>query len=163
MKLECEHDNKIRCSDDPKTAICSHPCATRLDCGHTCVKRCHINNDPDHEKYECRKPCEQLMVNCSANHKCDKQCYEECNLCNIIVEKKHNTCEHSQRVNCYQKIDDVSCEKKCTRKMSCGHPCVNLCGEPCDQTKCKVQVCNIYISINSNDLFVYKNIIYEFR
>lgn len=35
---------------------CNQLCMADLDCGHTCVRLCHIY-DRDHQNYKCKQPC----------------------------------------------------------------------------------------------------------
>jgi hypothetical protein len=45
----CRHQITVPCFKDPAKAVCTVPCDARLDdCGHTCRRRCHVEEDPDH-------------------------------------------------------------------------------------------------------------------
>jgi len=45
---ECGHEVLKKCHD--KNPKCQVKCFNRLDCGHACVRYCHKNDDPEHEK-----------------------------------------------------------------------------------------------------------------
>lgn len=44
---ECNHTVQVECYRKDYKA-CPEPCLLRLDCGHQCIKTCHMNDDPDH-------------------------------------------------------------------------------------------------------------------
>jgi hypothetical protein len=45
----CKHQISVPCFKDPAESICKVQCDARLDdCGHTCRRKCHIEDDPDH-------------------------------------------------------------------------------------------------------------------
>jgi hypothetical protein len=77
----CQHRGIMPCSSYRK---CPMECASRMSCGHSCVRKCHVYYDPDHLMYICLKPCGERKKNCSADHPCMKACHEDCDLC---VEK----------------------------------------------------------------------------
>jgi hypothetical protein len=76
----CQHTGIVPCSSN----TCPSVCTSQVPCGHSCVRRCHLDYDADHLKYICQKPCGQRKKNCSADHPCTKACHEDCDLC---VEK----------------------------------------------------------------------------
>ena len=45
------------------TLVCMAACTVRLDCGHACTRLCHVNKDPDHLEFKCKKQCERECVN----------------------------------------------------------------------------------------------------
>lgn len=51
-------------------------------------------------------------------------------------------CEYEIEFECELNPDEVVCYKRCTRTLSCGHKCKNICGIKCDSTanKCKTLV-----------------------
>jgi hypothetical protein len=109
-ELPCSHSASIRCSSKPEEvqcmqliekefALCKHkvtapcssktcssPCEFQVPCGHSCVLMCHLDQDPDHLSYTCRKPCINLKKNCSESHPCLKACHEDCDLCEEKVQ-----------------------------------------------------------------------------
>ncbi|XP_014219353.1 NFX1-type zinc finger-containing protein 1-like [Copidosoma floridanum] len=158
--LKCGHTIKIPCSSDPNTfpcpvkvdatlpecnhAItkpcylsieeckCSYKCETRLDCGHSCLKYCHVKFDPDHLKYTCNKNCTRKNVNCTGNHICKKRCYEECEPCSLPVDKKRSCRHYYKNVACSLNIEDAYCERRCDKIMICGHKCKLKCSDECN-------------------------------
>lgn len=108
-ELLCGHSAKIKCSSEPEEVncmqkveknfpLCQHkdtvpcssnncpsPCTFQVPCGHSCTRKCHLDDDPDHLKYLCRKPCAELNKNCSGGHACKKACHEDCDICDEKV------------------------------------------------------------------------------
>ncbi|XP_026819027.1 NFX1-type zinc finger-containing protein 1-like [Rhopalosiphum maidis] len=126
---ECGHKVIKKCHD--KNPNCSVKCYIRLDCGHACERNCHKNDDPDHEKYNCLKPCENINKKCSFNHKCQKMCYENCASCTVKV-KKTLPCGHIKNdVPCGLKSNEIKCNLPCIRPLKCDHKCLAKCYEPC--------------------------------
>ena len=107
---------------------CTEPCSTRLKCGHVCAMVCHPT-DPDHVKYKCKKPCTKTL--CSQNHRCHKQCYQDCGPCMKLVEKTIPRCGHVAKVPCSVSESEAKCMSPCKQTLSCGHPCINMCSEEC--------------------------------
>ena len=132
---QCKHINTMSCYVNVKTFKCTFHCDTRLDCGHQCSKKCHMNDDPEHENYKCYKDCAELNRNCRENHRCKKRCYEECNQCTVLVDKLL-PCGHTEKNSpCHVPPEKVSCMKKCKKTLACSHPCPKKCSEPCGGCK----------------------------
>ncbi|CAH0715659.1 unnamed protein product, partial [Brenthis ino] len=143
----CGHEIKKPCYVDMNKVSCPVPCEFRVErCGHMCVRKCHVNDDPDHEKYLCQKPCIKRKNKCTANaedelgnHQCNKRCYETCDDCNVQVIKKRESCKHKERVACSENPDKKPCLKKCARKLAeCEHFCKKKCFETCGDCNEKV-------------------------
>lgn len=47
----------VKCQNVNKAVYCKSECTVRLKCGHACTKRCHVNDDPTHLGYQCKKEC----------------------------------------------------------------------------------------------------------
>ena len=104
-----------------------------LKCGHVIfdMKCSNLGH------YICMKKCDKLLP--CGTHKCKNYCNEcteqgNCPPCSIQIEKTL-ICGHIQVGPC-QNDDDIKCLHSCSKKLSCGHPCLQLCYEPCDDTKC---------------------------
>lgn len=140
-KLPCGHTdpNKL-CHTSADVHVCPFPCAVRVEpCGHACRLSCHIRDDPDHLNYACRKKCEKPAKGCSTgDHKCKRDCYEDCSLCEVIVEKRRTTCTHRLQIPCNEDPNQVVCKMACRRMLPCGHACKKKCSETCGD--CKVMV-----------------------
>ena len=143
--LCCQHKTEINISELEdfdklyKENWCKEICNKEMDCGHKCQNICHIGIDCN--KFECRQPCKRIKLNCSLNkHICRKLCYENCELCEEIVEKKL-PCEHKKECKCCMDINLLKCEEKCGKKLQCGHPCQLKCCENCNSQKCR-EICN---------------------
>ncbi|NXC85444.1 ZNFX1 protein, partial [Cercotrichas coryphoeus] len=115
---------------------CTRPCEFRLNCGHVCTRACHPY-DPEHEKYQCLKPCQKVL--CADGHRCPKSCYERCGDCMVKVEKTIRKCGHKQMVPCSIPERKFKCLEPCQKKLNCGHTCRDSCGEQCT-VKCPEQI-----------------------
>ena len=114
---------------------CNVNCGARLDCGHRCEQLCHPT-DPNHEEYDCRKPCPKK---CERGHPCKRRCYQECNRCIVLVTKVITGCNHIVTMPCYQDPSTFKCTQPCLKKLPCGHACPEKCGESCAR-KCRKEV-----------------------
>ncbi|KAJ8042120.1 NFX1-type zinc finger-containing protein 1 [Holothuria leucospilota] len=143
LKLVCRnHPDKfteVSSSKDFKLAPdggCSQPCTARLDCGHTCQKKCHPE-DKEHRKVLCMKPCAKIL--CDLQHKCALKCCETCpTKCRTFV-KKLLPCSHEQMAECSLDPEEVRCYANCERKLLCGHRCQEKCWKLCTEF-CSVPV-----------------------
>ena len=74
-------------------------------------------------------------------HKCKKRCYEDCGICEEIIKDIKLPCGHiKQEIKCYEDINTIKCNEKCTKKLKCGHNCELSCGEVCESKPCKYKV-----------------------
>ncbi|KAL4624352.1 NFX1-type zinc finger-containing protein 1-like [Arapaima gigas] len=135
MLLSCQNHPETRtlvsCADDFKQAPeggCRRPCDFRLPCGHVCTRACHPY-DADHKKFECLKACPKVL--CKLEHRCPAPCYQKCPNCPYLVKKVIPSCQHEQQVPCHQDPSSFICQEPCRKMLSCGHPCVSVCGDPC--------------------------------
>ncbi|XP_077298367.1 NFX1-type zinc finger-containing protein 1-like [Arctopsyche grandis] len=135
---QCLHEVKLLCYNARDKPQCPIKCIDRLPCGHACTELCHKDDDPEHLEYECKASCGRKNKSCVGDHSCKRLCYQECDLCTILVQKKRKDCSHSDKVQCNMDVNSVRCEKNCVRKMRCGHFCKKKCFEPC--TDCGVMV-----------------------
>ncbi|KAF9797452.1 hypothetical protein SFRURICE_005928, partial [Spodoptera frugiperda] len=134
-KIEAQVD----CYKDVTKVKCLEPCKYRLEkCGHVCGLKCHVTEDPNHEKYVCTKPCARAKAGCTrelmgdrGEHQCRKKCNEKCDPCVVLVKKKRSNCKHTETVACSYDIDKIKCLKKCARVLTCRHYCKKICFEEC--------------------------------
>ncbi|XP_044270386.1 NFX1-type zinc finger-containing protein 1-like [Tribolium madens] len=158
-KLPCGHNVDKPCHRSPETYPCPFPCEKQVEpCGHACTRNCHIRMDPDHLQYKCTKRCAKYLKNCNAEpekHKCKKLCFEDCDTCMIRVKKQRTICPHFYDVPCSSNVDEISCEKPCTKMLPCNHKCKNKCNEPCGNCKEKVEknipICGHAIKVKCNE------------
>ena len=105
---------------------------------------------------QCKLKCERILICC---HVCEENCNEDCPLCKKKCENhcKHSVCEKECSVpcvqcvedclwrcqhkfcrkRCYEECDRSPCNVPCNLVLSCGHPCIGLCGKPCPN-KCRI-------------------------
>ncbi|XP_008190958.1 NFX1-type zinc finger-containing protein 1 isoform X1 [Tribolium castaneum] len=142
-QLPCGHNADKPCHCNPETFPCPFPCEKQVEpCGHACTRNCHVRQDPDHLEYKCKKRCAKNQKNCKAEpekHKCKKLCFEDCDACMVRVRKQRTICPHFYDVPCSSNVDDISCEKPCTKILPCNHKCKNKCNQPCGNCKEKVE------------------------
>ncbi|KAK2705482.1 hypothetical protein QYM36_015764 [Artemia franciscana] len=170
----CQHTANMPCSTNPETYICNNSCKFRLDCGHSCTRKCHKNDDPHHQKYKCHKPCTLKNDACKKDHRCSLKCWETClkcpeiidyNLpcghtvkidcsrdmnhykCTFVVEKVTNDCRHAIKCYCHITPTKDMCESSnCSTTLQCGHKCKKSCREICDSEDC--------IELTKTDIFL---------
>lgn len=120
--LDCNHNCKgtcYHCHQGRLHVTCNQPCKRILVCGHECKAPCSKGCPA------CRVPCENRCI----HSKCPKKCGEPCETC---TEQCEWHCEHQQcSRSCGELCDRIPCNKPCTKLLSCGHPCIGFCGEPC--------------------------------
>ncbi|XP_072020381.1 uncharacterized protein [Amphiura filiformis] len=148
----CGHVVKLKCSEDPTTAICQEPCAKKLPCGHPCSKLC---SEPcvtprdvcrefvtrklpgcGHEtKLQCHQdPAKTKKLKCG--HTCRSTCHhtlQACETnCRVKVHKNITRCGHTVKLPCHLDPDSgLYCEHKCEQLLECGHECKEKCGRTC--------------------------------
>ncbi|XP_031682929.1 NFX1-type zinc finger-containing protein 1-like isoform X2 [Oncorhynchus kisutch] len=157
LELKCGHKQEDPCHYKSSTIQpeCRTHCTQMLKCGHPCpgsCQRCHQGRF----HMGCFHQCDRLLV-CS--HKCREPCTRGCPPCQMRCE---NRCIHSvcmkpcgqpcarciepcawkcphQRCSklCHEPCDRPPCTQPCTKTLTCGHPCIGLCGDPCPN-KCRV-------------------------
>ncbi|KAI7869293.1 hypothetical protein BDF14DRAFT_1994603 [Spinellus fusiger] len=136
---------------------CALPCETLMKCGHVCQESCHIldhSRIPCTNK--CVRPRPEGCPHACPNscHVCEKQ-KRACPPCTELVCFEP-PCGHERLVECYTVILDnmdnarrfmeeqltkigevadnigrnfqIVCTERCSRPLSCGHACPNLCG-----------------------------------
>ncbi|CAG7834108.1 unnamed protein product [Allacma fusca] len=134
-KPGCFHEVQIPCylESRPETWDCKSTCDTRLNCGHQCVRNCHLEDDPQHLEYKCRKNCARTCP--SGLHLCRNKhaCYQDCDPCNVRCDKTL-PCGHTFNLQCSVDVETVQCKKPCSRTVKCPneHPCLKKCFEPCE-------------------------------
>ncbi|KAG9078508.1 hypothetical protein FS749_009464 [Ceratobasidium sp. UAMH 11750] len=122
----------------------SHTCKKGLRCGHRCKDNCakgHVCSG------KCLEPCSQA---CS-HHKCTKRCCDPCTPC---MEQCAWVCDHQRcPMTCGTPCSRLPCDEPCRNTLKCGHPCLSLCGEPCDAQICRS--CATESQLNSSaDLYL---------
>ena len=166
-KLICGHTIKVKCYlDDYRAALrCNHPCNAELACEHLCSGKCgdcrqgrlHI---------PCNQKCTRILF---CGHPCSGRCAKNCPPCNKVCTyvcphgKCGNICRSLCRPcthrckwmclhqRCTKRCGEICnrkrCDKQCTKKLKCGHPCLGLGSEQCppvchkcDSVKDKVEV-----------------------
>ncbi|RAH69049.1 uncharacterized protein BO66DRAFT_421080 [Aspergillus aculeatinus CBS 121060] len=167
IELDCErHPHnamQVSCPDDFSVKSpeggCAETCGLRLNCGHTCVVKCHSSKQ--HKAVKCLQKCYRMS---RCGHPCAKKCYEPCGpctalVCNVMLSCGHRIdkvecsrmnrldtvqctaelivklpwCDHSFKVQCHEKGKPMKCSLQCGLELPCGHSCQKLC------SSCRVQ------------------------
>ena len=134
----CGHRCTRKCGETCKKYPCSANVQVPLDCGHTKKVECYLSSHLNLTALLCQKPCEKKLP---CTHTCQNKCCEPCaEQCNAVVNKVW-PCGHKLKRKCYQAQNPevYPCQKACERKLQCGHPCTNKCGQTCIE-KCVVPV-----------------------
>lgn len=116
-------------------SFCGIICGRLMPCKlHVCEKTCQ----PRHSHMICRKRVRFVFSKCG--HSQEKQCHEDEDdlTCKTEVSFRFTRCNHLGYRKCYQKNEDMTCSEKCTKILSCTHPCERKCGEPCNNDNCSV-------------------------
>jgi hypothetical protein len=121
--------------------MCKEPCQPcpvyvlkKRSCGHEVKVKCSENAET---AGKCNKKC-SLTLPCG--HKCTKPCLENCFPCPVKVQARHPDCDHLVKKACGADFDDVVCSAKCDKILTCGHPCLDICGTPCSTSRCQQPV-----------------------
>ncbi|RAH41543.1 P-loop containing nucleoside triphosphate hydrolase protein, partial [Aspergillus brunneoviolaceus CBS 621.78] len=141
LELDCErHPHnamQVSCPDDFSVKSpeggCAETCGLRLNCGHTCVVKCHSSKQ--HNAVKCLQKCYRMS---RCGHPCAKKCYEPCGPCTALVCNVMLPCGH--------RIDKVECSRmnrldtvQCTAELEPCPPCAELCDSGCEHREaCKL-------------------------
>ncbi|XP_024528675.1 NFX1-type zinc finger-containing protein 1 [Selaginella moellendorffii] len=155
-ELPCGHATKMMCPQDPWTFSCLEPCRDILpDCEHRCGGTCGKCKQGT-EHIPCQRPCKRDLF---CGHQCKARCSASCPPCSEPCQKRclHSRCAAICGAPCKQCLEPCSwncrhfsctllcceicqrprCDRPCTKRLVCGHPCIGLCGEPCPSA-CRV-------------------------
>ena len=149
-----EHQYAISGPKDFKNIpACEIPCNAKLDCGHTCLEKCH---KPElHSRMSCQHRCEQGYPWCQ--HECTRTCGERCgecietvqiklpecghelsvacadahkeHICGVKLEPTTLSCGHIVELACSTKDEPTICHSSCEAILGCGHSCSGKCSE----------------------------------
>jgi superfamily I DNA and/or RNA helicase len=147
VTLPCGHKQGKECYMDIEKVICKNPCQEILECEHICTGTCsdclkgtlHIPCNTVCNKIlicshiclkECSQPClcDKNCENICHHGFCGLGCNEECIPCNEVCNLG---CKHSKCTLLCKQMCNFNCERRCDKKMNCGHQCIGLCGEEC--------------------------------
>ncbi|XP_030831940.1 NFX1-type zinc finger-containing protein 1 [Strongylocentrotus purpuratus] len=149
----CGHEVTVKCCDESDACyiaceeilICGHKC--KGTCGkcsqgryhHPCIETCKKKLVCGHEcALKCGAPCLSCKMKClrrCRHSQCKHPCSEPCDVCTKRCNWK---CEHHEcKTLCCEPCDRPPCNKPCSKKRKCGHPCIGLCGEICPN-KCRI-------------------------
>lgn len=157
IRMTCQHNVLLICSDDPTSIRCGEPCERNRRCGHKCTRICSeiCDNINCMEKVKLDLPCNHTVTtNCSdaasagdfpclepcvkdrdCGHKCEGRCSETCDEreCTKNIEAKP-PCGHTVTIHCSDAgYDSIliwnACDVPCNVKLKCTHPCRGSCGQ----------------------------------
>ncbi|CAP61981.1 uncharacterized protein PODANS_5_1320, partial [Podospora anserina S mat+] len=146
---DCKHKVKVPCETDVSQYYhCPTPCEATLACGDRCTGQC---GTCQHSHKECQRICRLPPSTC--NHLCARKCHsgelcgsccQPCQPCHKpcapCIEKCGWACEHMGQCSlpCAAPCDRLPCDKRCSRKLKCGHQCPSFCGEECPEDLCQL-------------------------
>ena len=151
----CGHSQEMYCNQrsEFRNVLCHRQCEKSCPEGHACPSLCYQSCPPcqvlitvelpvcghmqekfchqDIADIQCKTLCERK---CKAGHPYRLMCHESCQPCKVRVVKDFR-CGHSAEVRCSE-YDDIHCSMPCTKKLTCGHKCPSVCGQPCLDASC---------------------------
>ena len=135
IDLICGHNAKVEChrktSKGQLSINCKFPVHVKIGCGHTIRTECWKQKYRSSLKRECKQRCNKVL---KCGHVCQETCGSTCTReCKAVIKKRRRSCGHKVECDCCQAqhIDLSPCTEMCRKKLTCGHPCKNECGEPC--------------------------------
>ncbi|KAK7877831.1 hypothetical protein WMY93_031503 [Mugilogobius chulae] len=158
FELKCGHNQVGFCYYKRlnKKPDCTAPCKQLLKCGHACTGTCHLCHQGSYHR-DCTHRCERLLI-------CSHKCQAPCTSCPPCGHKCENRCVHSRCFKlcgqpckpcmepcawqcphqictklCHEPCDRPPCDEPCGKTLTCGHPCIGLCGEKCPDM---CRICN---------------------
>jgi hypothetical protein len=156
----CGHHQIMSCCKNPRKEKCHNPCTKQCPNGHFCQKLCSIPCGLctiqilkiipkcqresmmycylDPSDFKCENAC---IKQYACGHFCAKPCYLDCDdVCQKMMQKEIPQCLHIDDVPCFINPSTWKCTKVCTKILSCGHPCMQKCGDICNKDKCHILV-----------------------
>ena len=87
----------------------------------------------------CRERCKELMR--CGKHQCPSECHDHFQfsaaICKVEVKFTYDRCGHEGRKPCFQREEDVPCQRLCERELQCRHRCPLKCHENCREARCR--------------------------
>lgn len=129
IDLKCQNHGEITRMKEPSDLNnldggCNRPCGQRMQCGHSCHKMCHPDQN-QHLQAECREPCQKLIPACG--HPCQNLCFQTHGGCNVVQQVKL-PCNHTIDVPCQKATENIKCTQKVKVKMPL---CEHIAELPC--------------------------------
>ena len=97
MKIipQCGHEQKLKCGENEKKAICEYPVIVDLPCGHHETVECHLK-DSNLSEIKCKRKC---LTTLDCSHRCQGDCYS-CSGVSIMLTILSCFIFHSFRAIC---------------------------------------------------------------
>ena len=127
-KVNCQKRCIRKCKNGHRCSKrCNEPCGhcsemiiETLRCGHIKCLPCHI----DLQQYICDEVCNKKL---QCGHTCKRKCGNYCYPCHVSSSVSLLKCRHEMELKCCQS-DIPVCQRKCDKKLECGHNCIEICG-----------------------------------
>lgn len=137
----CGHDDKKRCYEKISDIKCKTSVLLEFtSCDHKAEVSC--SRKQEHQtgiKAKAVKCIAQVVARFpSCGHNITKKCHMQLAdlICKSVVLDKGG-CGHEMTRECHIPLSQVQCQfRPCAKLRHCGHPCVNVCGQACDQGDC---------------------------
>ncbi|KAH9951524.1 P-loop containing nucleoside triphosphate hydrolase protein [Amylocystis lapponica] len=161
----CEHEAKMKCSEDPSRFRCKAACRGVMPCcGRNCGAQCFqcqqlnvAENAGDNEELVVARekhvshPCERTLY---CGHVCGNACSQDHECATICKAPCRQVCPHARCKNycstpcapcqepCTWQVPILTvcarlpCDQRCEKLLECGHRCPSVCGEDCTIQTC---------------------------
>ncbi|XP_013775656.1 uncharacterized protein LOC106460493 [Limulus polyphemus] len=125
---------KAKCAADINLgSFCVSLCLQLMPCkNHRCFQLCQ----PKHQHDKCEK---EVSVGLTCGHTVKKKCHIPITevICQQEVSFVFELCNHRGTKPCFEKIENVRCEKPCPRLLPCKHSCSLECSQECNPNDCE--------------------------
>ena len=150
---KCGHEQIMPCFEDPLEWGCLAKCEKMCRNKHPCKKRCYEDCNfckvemvislprcnhkhtmfcyVDEATWKCKEDCERI---CKNDHRCNKMCYEDCEYCDVIFQRRLTKCGHDQLMPCHMDEREWKCNAYCKKTCKNNHKCQKLCSDDCNCT-----------------------------
>ena len=149
----CGHVDQKRCHEDAARIRCQKSVELNFStCEHQKSVKCCQKQD--HEKRVQIQMCTSKVV-CvlpACGHAITKPCHVKLSdaICQSVVYYAGG-CGHELSRECHLPISQVQCHfRPCAKLRHCGHPCLNKCGQSCDDGDCSSCQCEQEVRIKKS-------------
>ena len=125
FQLPCGHSIDQTCSAEYPSTTCQEPCATVLDCGHSCSGLCSdCSARMQHSR--CTGQCSQVG---DCGHECHNPCHKgACPPCQVICTR---SCDHDEEEDKNKSFECSYIPNPCTKPCQSLKGCSAICCLPC--------------------------------
>jgi len=131
---KCGHKMQKLCHQAENDVRCAEPCQKMNNCKlHTCQNTCGIVHTHD----TCGTMVDYKFPGCEHPSPKKKKCSEQISWRCEYPQFVTLPCQHDTKKGCSEDIASIVCQfRPCLKDRKCGHPCINKCGEDCNNGNC---------------------------